>query len=195
MGNLTFVRVPKCASSTLNTLLQWGYNEKYGQCHNRYLGAHLRYEDHKHITEDKISLVRDPVERTISHYYWCKQLALFEKRAGEKIMSLKFTHIGADITIPEFAELNNNYFVEWLGTDLTPYKFIGLQERFIETVSKVFKMYDVPLKPDWEQMRKSATKNKPIVAPDIRDYIRSLNAEDYELYEEIKNKYWLTNLE
>jgi hypothetical protein len=71
MQNLILVRIPKTASQSLaKTMIENDLVDRF------LLRGHLKYHEHKDY-DNKISLVRDPVERTISHYYHMKQSKLF----------------------------------------------------------------------------------------------------------------------
>lgn len=142
---------------------------KYGLIEGHFLGR--KYKDL--IPEYKmVTFLRDPVERCISHF---------------NINPGRNDSLGIDIR--RFAEIYRNFHKIMLG-DLSMYSFMGITEEFDRSVRLFYKEFQIPKKFRIQEIKRGVRINKkkrPVSKKD-RKYIRELNSEDYELYNEVKLK-------
>lgn len=134
--------------------------------------GHFKATKYLFLNRPMITLMRNPVDRTISNYYWWKSRP---EVAGTKIK--KMFEEGIDII--EFSQLFENYMSYIIDIDLNKFKFIGILEQFELGVRKFEKIFDVNIAYDNKIKNKG---NYEEVTKDIRDKILKYQEGDMDLY-------------
>jgi hypothetical protein len=218
---LIFVHVPKAAGSTLNTIIR----DLYGRdaiCHiNGYrtdsegvlklrglpaeqrrkikvLCGHIPFGLHDHVPQPftYVTIVRDPVERIISYYYY---VARRPDHFHHQVVA------GGKMSLAEYIELPHIWvhdaqakiFAGFDSPSLPPrdllalamdnlaqyFAVVGLTERFDETLARIGRHMNWP---PISYQPTNVTKDRPKqtqISPALLDRIRELNQLDLELYD------------
>lgn len=162
---------------------------------SKVLHGHFRYRELKKRFDlpeniQKITWVRDPVQRVLSNYYYLdSQLKKFLNEEGKGINILS----KMKRSLLEFAqnEINQNRQSKFLeGIDLEEFDFVGITEYFEEDLAEVTNVLDWPEIPKAIYQNKTASK-KRIYSESILDDIAALNKRDMDLYKQaliLRNK-------
>jgi hypothetical protein len=130
--------------------------------------GHFRYFKYDDLNWPYVTFVRDPIERLISAY--CYYARLYKDNIG----------------IRDFAKIFPNHMTYVLGSDLNKYKFVGITERFDESLYKFCKLFDIPWKKKETKRERVNVGFKTLTKKDLStkdiDYLISLNEKDYDLY-------------
>ena len=225
---ILFDHMPKCGGSTLNKYLEAHYPENkifssYGKNpkesikvfkelteKERYnyslIKGHYANELKDYVNPDtlKITILRDPVERIISHYYFVKSYTghYLHNKIIQKKISLK------DYTTSNLSdELNNYYTIHYSGLTnsevkkrpkesiekaanvlLKQYELIGFLDEFSLFIESLRSHGNLIYQ--YNKQRINITENKPdiknIPASTIEN-IESMNQLDIALYNKVKN--------
>jgi len=228
---LIFVHIPKTAGSTFHMILNSRYphsgiqnlfGSRYSEPeihqfmirpaetkkHIRLLKGHMPFGMHKHIPHPSqyIAMLRDPVERVISQYYYIKKNVhnpLHEKVEKGGMTIQDFVSSGVSIGM-------NNGQCRFLNGDLDEFPFgskdqilldsvmqhieehfvwLGITERFDESVLLLSKLMDWKIPPYYmrENVSKSRVRKSQVDQADI-NVIRSFNQFDLQLYQFAEGK-------
>ena len=213
---LIFLHIPKTAGTTLNRIIEWQYSpfaiftmdpyrirataERFKQLPEarrrrlRVVRGHLFYGIHEFLPQGAtyITMLRDPVARVLSAYYFVLRrplnplhrklkkerlrvedcLRLFPDRQN---LQCRFIAGVADPTI------SDERLLDLAKENLTKsFSVVGICERFEESlilISKIFG-WEVPF-----YKNQKVAKSRPMVEPKLVDLIREHNRLDDELYE------------
>ncbi len=144
------------------------YPDNYENAH--VIFGHFRIDKYKHLNLPFVTFVRDPVERLISQYFYLKPLKPYK-----------------NISICDFAGQFPNHMSYLLGDDLDRLDFIGVLEHYNESIRRFTKHFNLP---EIKKIRKKRVgSNKKEVSKKDRNYIKLLNAKDYELYNKVLKLY------
>lgn len=228
--NLIFLHVPKAAGSTLHPILERHFPKNvrhsfYDDVENRMarfrslplaersrirlLKGHFPYGLHDSLVGKTtyITLLRDPVERVVSHYYYVKRTPrhyLYDQVVSGKMSLADYVRSG--IT----GELDNGQVRLLAGFDQTiPYgactrehldmakyhaeqdfALVGLTERFDESLVLMCIVLGWTWLPYYRNL--NVTKARPKhreIDPDIIAAIRETNRFDIELYEWVTERF------
>lgn len=141
---------------------------KYSLIEGHFLST--KYKDF-HDEYDFVTFLRDPVERLISHF---------------NIIPSRQDRLKIDIR--KFADIYKNFHKALIG-DLSQYTFIGITEMFNYSVNQFYEKFDIPSEKRLNIRKRSKIRinnHKRGVSKSDRDYIRKINAEDYEIYNSVK---------
>lgn len=133
--------------------------------------GHFRHFKYDYLKWPYGTFLRDPIERIISAYFYYRML------------------FKDDIGIRDFAEIFPNHMSYVIGDDLTKFEFVGITEKFDESLDRFCKLFNIHWKKRVTQRQRDNTINKQKVSLKDRDYIRSLNEKDYILYNEALKSY------
>jgi len=123
--------------------------------------GHFRIEKYEHLNLPFVTFLRDPIERIISLYFYHK-------------------HLYNNITVREIAKMYENHMTYILGSDLKRLEFIGILEHYNESIEKFCRHFGIAV-PE-RISKKRVSRNKKKISKEDKRYIRSLNEEDYKLY-------------
>lgn len=189
MKNFIFVHIPKAAGQTLTHILWQIYGKskvwsaqrpkmgKFDPKKHMVAKGHFGI-NHLEINWPKVTMLRDPVERVISHYFFAKynKSGVFGSRGVKKKASLeKFAR----------AKKNINVIKSYTGPQIEKFDLILLTEHFDESVDRLLKWIGYK-GPPIKYGKINKTKKKDIVTPKQREIITELNQEDIELYNRAK---------
>ena len=150
--------------------------------------SHLAYDNrffHQMVPGAQfITLLRDPFERAVSHFYY---------HGGRDFDAWYLEHHGEPGLL--FSSDNvrvNNYFTWWLGydeqEDISPealdqrYTLIGLQERFTETVAILRRLMNLPVEDFRFSFERISNWRSQTPSEETRQLFMARNRSDYELY-------------
>jgi hypothetical protein len=225
--NLVFLHIPKAAGTTLHTILEnhyprsshysifeepirrlqeFGARPQKEREQIRLLKGHFPYGVHQHLVGPStyITLLRKPVDRVISHYYYVKRTPrhyLYERVHAENM------DLGAYITSRITEELDNDQVrllsgiersIPWGGCthehlELAKrnisehFAVAGVLERFDESLALMGHKLDWQWTPHYENQNITKEKSEPI-DPATLDAIRQANELDLELYEWVSDR-------
>jgi hypothetical protein len=189
-----FVHVPKTAGTTFIKLLDKiykgrtarDYKDQKGNKNNyirkkpwnkcNIIYGHFSSNKYKHLKRPQISFVRDPIERVISEYFYKANEA---KNIRDYIKNKRI------FAASEVKNINviNSYII-----DIDRFKFIGLTERFDESLDRLEKIFDVKF-PRYVIKSKENKKKKRISTKD-REFIKKVCNKDYKIYNAVLAKWW-----
>lgn len=220
--NLVFLHIPKAAGTTLHTILEKHYprashysifEEPARQLQElgarpqkqrekiRLLKGHFAYGAHQHLVGPStyVTLLRNPVDRVISHYYYVKRTPrhyLYQKVTAENM------DLAAYITLRLTEELDNGQVRLLCGVDRDipwgacgrdhleqakrniseHFAVAGVLERFDESLALMGHKLDWQWTPYYENQNITKEKNERL-EPSTLNVIRKANEFDLELYE------------
>ena len=146
------------------------------------ISGHIRFKD---ITDkgvyELVTIIRHPVERTISHYFYLSYYG-----GLESWNDMHHFDITKDMSLLEFAEKERNYQHRYIG-NYNNYSFIGLQDYFYpQTLNKFSKYLNCK---KIENVITNSHNQKAIVSIEERNQIEKLNDLDMELFYRVKKEY------
>lgn len=146
-------------------------NFKWKGAWRSVITGHFLIGKYAHLKRPFVVFFRDPVDRLISHYYWARD---------------RFGNVGVDLK--EFAERYPNYMSYIIDDDLSKIAFVGITERYEESVKK-FSQWS-GLKRVRNIPRVWVGKYKPEdISEEDRKFIAEINKKDYELYNEALGRF------
>ena len=225
-NSLIFLHIPKTAGSTFHTILNKRYDAKHVQnvfgsryfepeikqfvetpnsdkSHIKLLKGHMPFGLHKYMPSksDYIAILRDPVERVISQFYYIKKNInnpLHETVEGNKMSLKEFVSSGVAIGM-------NNGQCRFLNGDFDEYPFdgcteellrqvkkhvdehfiwLGLTERFDESILILRDKLGWKNEPNYIRANVSKTRKKSSsIDPSVLETIKAYNKFDIALYE------------
>lgn len=230
-ATLILVHIPKTAGTTLAIILLDWYGQDAGRAVSgwhagraafaaepaesrmapRVLYGHQAFGLHEHVPRpsEYLTFLRDPVARTISHYFHVR---------SEKTHYLHRAVVHLGMSLEEYiensfrtAELDNaqtrmlaspalertqavgaaqRSLLESAKDNLeNAFCFVGLTERFDESMVILSDMLGWNRVPTYLPARVSTNKPKGEVSEKIRSRIRELNCLDVELYEHVRQRF------
>lgn len=228
--SIIFLHVPKAAGSTLNKIIERQYEQKSifsienGSHVKEFIAefkrlpearkreikvfqGHVKFGLHEHLPQPStyITIIRDPVERIISHYYYVLRTPrhyLYDE-VTSKNMSLK-DYVGSRIT----TELDNAQTRILSGIELVGFgecsteilesakknlqehfSVVGLTERFDETLLLLKRAFQ------WKNpfyIKQNVTKNRLLkedISKETLNIIEKYNELDIELYRYVEKMF------
>ena len=217
MNKILFTHIPKTAGTSFRHILDYNFKkEQILRCNGRksfmftnnikvYMG-HLPYGMHRYRPFNKfdyITFFRDPVERTISHYFFVlnnpKNFTheFHKNHSIEEVLNYKGS-------ITNFGTLRNNLQTRFLyGFDAlnmskiddlkllnkakenlkNNYKTFGIQEKFEESVINICNTLKLKYNSELIQSKSKVTSRKEILSENTMNTIIEKNKLDIELYE------------
>ncbi|MDQ0859692.1 sulfotransferase family 2 domain-containing protein [Bacillus sp. V2I10] len=188
---LIFMHIPKTGGTTLHYFLKNQYNENV-QCYQRKTGFGL----HRHFSKPciYITMMRDPVERIISLYYYIRRNE--NHRWHSKVKELSLDQF---ITNKEFEHENVNLQTRYFCDGQTPnleqakknlynhFSIVGITELFDDSLSLM--KHELGWK-SVQYQKRNVTKNRKLKSDfptKTIDKIIQNNTLDLELYKYAKN--------
>jgi len=135
--------------------------------------GHIRHHELDDYDYELVTIVREPTERLISHYYHYKGVS----RKYEKNVEWW----NKDTTIIEMAEAIPNLQANYIGS-LSKFSFVGLKEEFEETLKRFGVWGNIKIPTTYKNY--NPTRKKQVSDKD-RKIIREFNKEDYKIYREV----------
>jgi hypothetical protein len=130
-----------------------------------------------------IACVRDPIERTISHYQWLKE--------NHKLRGI-VKEIFADLGVVDFTEMAENHQVSFNGEDSSVYDYIIRQEHYDEDIKRMCNGLGLSLKNVKVKVVK-AREYIPVTHMEIdketREKMMPYLEKDYKFYQEVMRRY------
>lgn len=235
--SIIFIHIPKTAGSTLDVIMMRQYErklifpldlpvqksiaefKKLPEARKReikVIHGHMRFGLHEYFPQPctYITILRDPIERVISHYYYILRTPdhEFHNEVTSKNMSLK-DYVGSRMTTElDNAQLRILYGVEATGngfgqcsigfgqcsTEMLEsvkknirehFAVVGLTERFDETLILLKRAFG--WKPPY-YIKQNVTKNRPLkeeISKDTLNLIEKYNELDIELYRYVEEMF------
>lgn len=142
------------------------------------LHGHYRYANVASLTTDPATVwtwLRDPVERTLSHYEFYRRRPLELKPLAERVKAGE-VRLAAFAQEPEVRDIQSRFLK---GVELSNLGFVGISERFELGLSLLFGDDAPTLK-----LRYNATERESEAKPAQRAMIARTNVRDMQLYAE-----------
>ena len=213
---LIFLHIPKTAGTTLNRIIEWQYSglsiytmdpyrirataERFKRlpeqrrCRLRVVRGHMFYGIHEFLPQGAtyITMLRDPVTRFLSSYYFILRRPLHpmhRKLKNERLGVEEFIRLTPHrqnlqcrfIAGFENGEICDEQVLDIAKENLTrSFSVIGLCERFEESLMLMAITFEWEV-PFYENRKVS--KIRPVVEPRLVDLIKEHNRLDVELYE------------
>jgi hypothetical protein len=213
---LIFLHIPKTAGTTLNRIIEWQYSglsiytmdpyrirataERFKRlpeqrrCRLRVVRGHMFYGIHEFLPQGAtyITMLRDPVTRFLSSYYFILRRPLHpmhRKLKNERVGVEEFIRLTPHrqnlqcrfIAGFENGEICDEQVLDIAKENLTrSFSVIGLCERFEESLMLMAITFGWEV-PFYENRKVS--KIRPVVEPRLVDLIKEHNRLDVELYE------------
>jgi len=92
-------------------------------------------------------------------------------------------------SIIEFAETQKNFMSMMLDGSFDGIDFVGITERFVESVHKFIKYFNLEIEPCDDYGHRYLSTEKRFVSEEERIVIKEMNKDDYELYDEALSKF------
>ena len=161
---------PKCFDKNNNFNLVEGH-------HVRFVIGHFSIHKYKHLGWPIITFVREPIARLLSAYGLWMTKGKWTVYDREPV-----GHFSR--TLGLFARLNQNKMTTLIGRDLSKLQFIGLVERFKESMSILQKMLGVEFAEETLKIRHNVTphKRKLEFTEEQVDFLKKVNYLDMALY-------------
>lgn len=196
---LVFVHIPKTAGTSFHNILSKNYGKDniIWDEHNSIrplftnpksydmfdiIYGHFTIEKYNYLNRPKITIMRDPVERVISEYYYLLKII---KHGNENDLVVS-SHIDKFRSICDWAEFRPNLQYTFMK-DTSNFDWIGVVEYFSLSLKFFESWSKTKLMIKNTYIRKN--ENKLEVSPKHREYIRQFNKLDYELYDEVLKRY------
>ena len=125
--------------------------------------GHFKYSKYADLNWPYVTFLREPSQRLISSYSYLRGL------------------YKGDIGIRDFAEIYPNHQTYVTGGDLSKFKFIGVTEKFDQSLHKFCEIFDIPWEIQKTKHQRVSNKIQKVSSSDM-DYIINLNQKDYKLY-------------
>jgi hypothetical protein len=189
-----FVHVPKTAGTTFIRILdklyigntgrdyknkcgkKTNYVEDVGVDNCKIIYGHFSSEKYLYLNRKQISIIRDPVERIISEYFYKSNNA---KNIIDYVINKEF------FAVSEVRSLNVIY--DYIK-DINRFSFIGLTERFEDTLNQFEKLLNVKIHRNFESRK--INKNKGIINKFTKQELKRILHKDYEIYNAVIKKWW-----
>jgi hypothetical protein len=167
------------------------------------LAGHMPFGFAKHFPgpSEYVTLIRDPIARVISDYYFCRTNPSNPAHEAAATLSLR-----------EFVERgyasSQNCYARWLSNaafgatfrdpdemlrealnSLSQFDFIGITEQFDLSVERLCQRYRLVRRATSEVNRNDATPEARHVSEEEREAIRHFNALDLVIYEECQKRF------
>jgi hypothetical protein len=143
------------------------YPKGYQEAH-AILG-HFRMNKYEELGWPFVTFVRDPIERVISQYFYHKGLL-------------------GNIPLREFVKLFPNHMAYMIGKDLSKLEFVGITEKYEESVARFKKQFEIK-KPSKPTKRRRVNKRKKKVSEEDRRFIAKYNQTDIKLYKKALKRF------
>lgn len=136
--------------------------------------GHFPADKYRSIADAYMIFLRDPVERTLSHYYYWKSAAAGDSQVGKRNRVAAAVARG-EVDIVEFAYLQRGIYRMFLGgMEMEQFDVVGLTEQFEKSIALVNRRFHVALVP--LHVRRNVYPRT--YAADIEKW----NEENYECY-------------
>jgi len=224
---LIFVHIPKTAGTTLGSLIARQYNvDNIFFCHPersvtgktpedfqllpledrlkyKVISGHLSFGLHERLDDPctYIAVLRDPVDRAISHYYYVRKRKdhyLHDKVMSENLTLEEYVTKGVTLEMDNgqtrmlvgdmgyatpFGECPPEFLEQAKRNIREKFAVIGTSERFDETllVAKKVLGWSMPLYISWKVTRDRPKRQE--ISPEVAEAIRQQNTLDIELYQ------------
>jgi hypothetical protein len=134
--------------------------------------GHFTYKKYQHLNRPLATLLRDPLDRFISNF------------SGN--------FVGRKYGFEEFCQMTSNIYTHFIG-DLNNFDFIGLTEYYKESMKIIGDMFGYDLEPralevDGSVQHNQCTNKRSLTKEQI-EYFKSLNKEDYELFNYVLKRF------
>jgi hypothetical protein len=203
---LIFMHIPKTGGTTLSSIIQKQYNKNVVLIRNNDMNVkdieksnslmgHLYFGIHHKLSKPctYITMMRDPVERVISFYFYIKETELHPHHAEVNKMSFNEFINSKEY---DFNNLQTRYFCGGSSPDLEQAKetinkhfsVVGIAEMFDDSLSLMKRRLK------WnniEYQRINVNKNRPLkkdLPANILSHITQNNTLDLELYKYAKER-------
>jgi len=146
------------------------------QYHNSFLSGHFPLSKYAHIynAKDIVSFVRSPVAQVLSHYNHYKNYNDYKKDLESFIEDPRFRNIQS--------RMLNHMHISLCG-------FIGLTEEYNTSIDIFNNLFDIKLQHKFMNTKREGSIDIDDISPEIIDRITELNADDMNLYQNVKKKF------
>ena len=129
--------------------------------------GHFTYEKYKHLNRPMLTILREPISRFISHYS--------NNRTGKRPVSFR-----------KFLKDSSNVMTHFTGGDLDQFAFVGILEKFDETMKAFSQMTQYNFS---NPKYKNKTRHKIELSKNQIRLVEHYNQEDIELYKKALRRF------
>lgn len=143
-----------------------------------YVSGHTKLDDLRFLKKRGYSFVgmmRDPIERTISHYDWVlkRQIDRISQDWKERVLST---------TLLEFTKIYENFqYKVMCGYDLSIFDYIGFCETYEKSLRKIGEMFGLNMV-HGIHAKKTKSEDRTIATEEEREKMMPYLEKDYKLY-------------
>lgn len=195
------IHIPKTGGSTLGSILESRFGPRLQRTYDNPTDDPMVKNPaclHGHSVLDRFSalltsgrdciwmtFLRDPLRSAISMYYHTRRRSeeSAESHFEDQGLAVWLTH-DREFQWPNPPGYNHNRFTKWLrrcGRDVSDFDFVGLTERFNESVFLMFSQFQWPWIPF--AAKNQGEYQRPDLKEGVTQTFRALNADDYALYD------------
>jgi len=169
-----------------------------------FVAGHTFYPKMKEIMPpgmNYMTILRDPIERVFSHWKHLEKFNLTDVKTFEDFVYTKHKWLASNLMARHISWWPENYhevpthsqIIEELDMPLADdelyyramsalkeFWYIGLQDRWVEAVKKIFDEFNLPLPEDTVQ--KGLTNYRSVMSPQMIDDLEEMNSVDIKIY-------------
>lgn len=147
-------------------------HERFNPEKHRYVIGHFTVNKYKHLGWPQITFLRDPIERVLSYY----SVWFYNKN-------------GPDWPIEKFVRKMPNYMYFMTKGNLNDFAFVGICERYKESLQIFEKMFKIKIPDKSVWYNKTSKKRKFKITGKQRQFIENHNKKDRKLYNQALKRF------
>lgn len=148
------------------------------------ISGHFKASKYKFLNRPIIAWVRHPIKRAISHYYnWIDGMKDKQTRAPipqseyDKLPWLKYFEDGMNLV--EFSQMFGDYMTHFFDIPLKEFAFIGVLERYEESVIKFGKIFNLKIP---RVTKRYNVRGPHFIDGKIQKAMEKYHKKDFEIY-------------
>jgi len=148
--------------------------------------GHFTVEKYMYLNRPQVTIMREPVERVISEYFWIKKM--IKGNFQEMSIAPHFEEEEGFKNIYNYAEYRPNVQYNYMK-DTSNFDWIGIKEYFNKSMHDFFRWFGADVPDNISKVYRRKNNQKDLIINKPREYIKRFNLLDYELYTDVLNRY------